>query len=266
MKGATVTGNPYLIETGDGPVAAAAVHNGHELRPEVAAICKLTESARLREEDPYTGDWTALAPTRMVIFRSRFEVDFNRPRDKAIYRGPDEAWGLDLWQTPPDEQIIKGSFEIYDAFYRDLYRVLDGLAQRYGRFVLYDIHSYCHRRLGPDAPPEPDEANPEINLGTRKIDRQYWSPVVDAFLTTLRKHNFGGRNLDIRENVKFGGGHLSAWVQEMFPGRGVALAVEVKKFFMDEWTGTPDVAMQSEVSRALAATVPAVTEALTGLG
>jgi N-formylglutamate deformylase len=256
---------PYRIETGSGPVAAAAVHDGHELRPEVAAICKVSDSDRLREEDPYTAAWTDLATTRFTVFRSRFEVDFNRPRDRAVYRLPEDAWGLDLWKTPLGDDLVAESLEIYDAFYNDLYRVLDGLVQRHDRFVLYDLHSYCHRRLGSNTAPEPPEANPEINLGTRRINREYWAPVVEAFLTTLRGYDFRGRHLDVRENVKFGGGHLSAWVQDHFPQRGVALAVEVKKFFMDEWTGKPDPILAPEVGRALAATKPAVMEALSNL-
>ena len=37
------------------------------------------------QEDPFTGIWTTVAPTRLIGLHSRFEVDFNRPRDKAVY-------------------------------------------------------------------------------------------------------------------------------------------------------------------------------------
>ena len=110
------------------------------------------DAGRLRLEDPFTAEWTTLAPTCIVVFRSRFEVDFNRPRDRAVYCLPENAWGLDLWEMPLGDDLVAESLEIYDAFYKDLYRVLDGLAQRHGRFVLYDIHSYCHRRNGPNSP------------------------------------------------------------------------------------------------------------------
>lgn len=71
-----------------------------------------------------------------------------------------------------------------------------------------------------------------------------------------------GRRLDLRENVCFRGGHLASWVHSRYPQSGCALAVEVKKFFMDEWTGVGDTAMLQVVSAALAETVPDV---LTGL-
>ena len=49
-----------------------------------------------------------------------------------------------------------------------------------------------------------------------------------------------GRPLDVRENVRFKGRQLAAFVHERFPTTGCALAIEVKKTFMDEWTGVVD--------------------------
>jgi hypothetical protein len=70
------------------------------------------------------------------------------------------------------------------------------------------------------------------------------------------------RPLDVRENVRFRGGHLSRWVHAAFPGQGCCLAVEVKKFFMDEHTGTIDEPVWAGVQAALAATVPGVLDEL----
>ncbi len=67
-----------------------------------------------------------------------------------------------------------------------------------------------------------------------------WHPLADRFMSELRGFDFLGRHLDVRENVKFRGGHLSGWIHETFPDSGCALAVEIKKFFMDEWTGDAD--------------------------
>jgi hypothetical protein len=44
------------------------------------------------------------------------------------------------------------------------------------------------------------------------------------------------------------------------------LAIEVKKFFMDEWTGELDAAQHTAIGRALAETVPGVLEELRRLG
>ena len=247
---------------GEGPIAAVAVHHGHELRPEVRDLMALSDADRLREEDPFTGEWTRIVPTNLVVTRSRFEVDLNRPRDKAVYRSPEDAWGLKVWKTEPDQDIIDRSLAEYDAFYEHLKEVLVALERQHGNFVLFDIHSYNHRRQGPDAPPAASDGNPQINLGTGSLNRERWAPVVDAFVDSLSTQKLPDGTLDVRENVKFQGGHLSRWVHETFPLSGCVLAIEVKKFFMDEWTGESDRAAIEAIKNALEATVEPVLEAL----
>ena len=57
----------------------------------------------------------------------------------------------------------------------------------------------------------------------------------------MRGFDFNGRRLDVRENVAFQGkGEQTRFVHERYPGTGCAIALEFKKFFMDEWTGEPD--------------------------
>ena len=70
------------------------------------------------------------------------------------------------------------------------------------------------------------------------------------------------RRYDVRQNVRFKGGHLAAWIHENYPDTGCALSIEFKKFFMDEWTGEPDHREIESIGRALAATVPALLEEL----
>lgn len=243
-------------------MVALAVHHGHELREDLVPFMALDDASRLREEDPFTGGWTRIAPTRVVVNRSRFEVDLNRPREKAVYRTPEEAWGLEVWREPLPEGVIQTSLAIYDSFYAELRRLLNKVRDREGRFVVFDIHSYNHRRAGPDVPPESPRDNPEINLGTGTMDRESWAPVVESFLREMSGCDFMGRHLDVRENVKFRGGNVPKWIHENYPGEGCCLAVEVKKFFMDEWTGEPYPDRIEAVGRALASTAPAVLRAL----
>src|SRR5262245_41777682 len=101
----------WQTEIGDGPLMACAIHDGHEVRPEVAACLRLSDRERLYEEDPYTGDWTSIAPTRIVAQRSRFELDLNRPRDKAVYITPADAWGLEVWKCTPPESMVASSLQ-----------------------------------------------------------------------------------------------------------------------------------------------------------
>ena len=244
-----------------GQLVATAIHNGHDLRPETAAEMVLDEPTRRREEDPYTDVIGAAAPARVVVHHSRFEVDLNRPRDSAVYRTPADCWDLEVWRSSPlSEDVAERSLAQYDAFYADLGERLDVVAAR-GPFVVYDVHSYNHRREGEDA--DADE-NPEVNLGTGTVDPVF-APVVASFADTLRGQVVQGHHLDVRENVKFEGRALAWWVHERYAGRGVCLALEFKKTFMDEWTGGADHAHLAELQRALAATHAPVLDALAGL-
>ena len=250
------------IEEGDGPLIAAAIHDGHAVRPEVEKVLALAPAERLREEDPFTAGWTEIAETRIVGRRSRFEVDLNRPPDKAVYLKPEDAWGLEVWKEGPLPTLVDRSLKVYDGFYEDVGRALDKKAEQHGRFVVYDLHSYNHRRGGPDAEPDDPELNPEVNVGTGSLDRERWAPVADAFIEALRRFDFMGRQLDVRENIKFSGGYFSQWIHSTYPESGCALAVEFKKFFMDEWTGEPDPDALHAIRKALSSTVPTVLDAL----
>jgi N-formylglutamate deformylase len=254
----------WTLEEGNSPLVATAIHDGHGLRDEVAEIMLLGEADRLREEDPFTGGWTTVAPTRMVSLRSRFEVDLNRPREKAVYLEPEDAWGLHIWREKPSPEIITRSLAQYDAFYAEVKQLLTSLEHRFGRFVVFDLHSYNHRREGPRGPMSDRASNPEVNIGTGTMDRARWAPLVDRFIADLRAFDFLGRHLDVRENVKFFGGQFPRWIHENFPESGCAIAIEFKKFFMDEWTGQPDPAGKQleAIRQALAATVPGVLEVL----
>jgi N-formylglutamate amidohydrolase len=252
-------------QRGDGPLVAAAIHAGHEVREEVAARLRLDDAQRLREEDPFTDRWTVVAPTRVVGLRSRFEVDLNRPREKAVYRSPADAWGLEVWAHPPDDGVLDRSLAEYDAFYRGMADLLTAIEHRHGHFVVLDLHSYNHRRGGPEAPPDDESANPQVNVGTGTMDRAQWAPLVDRFIADLRAYHFPQGGLDVRENVRFRGGHFPRWVHQTFPGSGCALAIELRKFFMDEWTGRADGSLLATITEALRSAVPGLLQELARL-
>jgi N-formylglutamate deformylase len=245
---------------GDTPLVATAIHDGHHVRPEVERLMALGEAERLREEDPFTGQWVAACETQVVGLRSRFEVDLNRPRDQAVYLDPQDAWGLTVWRERPAEEVIDGSLALYDAFYAEMRKLLDGLVERHGRFVVLDLHTYNHRRDGPDSPPAAAERNPEVNVGTRSITNPRRRPVIDRFLCEARDYPYLGRALDVRENVKFGGGHLAKWINGNYGEHGLDLAIEFKKFFMDEWTGEGDEEQIEEIGRLLRRVAEALQE------
>lgn len=233
----------WTVQRSDDAVVATAIHDGSALRPEVAAAMALPESERLREEDPFTGQAVRDVPTHVVPHRSRFEADLNRAEDEAVYLTPDQCWGLQVWRAPPEPQVVEASRRYHRAFYTMLADLLDGIVAAHGRFVVLDVHSYNHRRQGPDGPPMPPEQAPEINIGTHSMPRAQWAFLLDPLMEAMRGFDFNGRRLDVRENVAFQGrGELARFVHARYPGTGCAIALEFKKFYMDEWTGAPDPA------------------------
>lgn len=255
----------WRTERGEGPIVAVAIHDGHAVRGEVARYLALDEAGRLREEDPFTGEWAAVAATRVVGSRSRFEVDLNRPRANAVYRTPEDAWGLQVWKHDLPDDVVARSLAEYDTFYVMVRELLMAVERNGGPFFVFDLHSYNHRRGGPGAPPASEAENPQVNVGTGTLDRARWAPVVDRFIADLHAYDFPLGRLDVRENVKFRGGHFSRWVHETFPRTGCALAIEFKKFFMDEWTGQADAALVQAVTCALRSTVPGILAELNRL-
>lgn len=252
----------WHYQPGNGPTIGLAVHAGHEIRPELLPYLAIDEASRIREEDPYTDFWTLACDHQIITRRSRFEVDLNRAADDAICIQPADCWNLKVWCERLPSSLIDRSLSEHAAFYGMLSEVLSDIERRHGKFVVFDIHSYNHRRHGAREAPADPSANPEINIGTGTMDRDRWAPVVDRFIDDLRGFDFLGRSLDVRENVKFKGRYLAQFVHENFRETGCAIAIEVKKFFMDEWTGVAFPEQVNAMRDALAATVPGITEAL----
>ncbi len=250
---------------GTSPIVAVALHSGHLVRPEVQPYLRLSDEQRLHEEDPFTGRWTVIADNRAIAHYSRFECDLNRPRDKALYLRPEDAWGLDVWHHPVPESIVEHSLKRYDRFYQRLFDLVESLLKRHRRIVVLDLHTYNYRRSGPQAEPANPVDNPEINLGTGSLDRARWAAMVERFIGDLRAFDFLGRNLDVRENVRFRGGEMARKLHARYPASVCVLAIEVKKFFMDEWTLQLDPQRYQAVLRALWSTVPGLLDVLGAL-
>ena len=128
--------------------------------------------------------------------------------------------------------------------------------------MVYDLHSYNHRRDGKDGAPAAASENPEVNIGTKSLADPRFRPLIERFIGELRAFDFQGRRLDVRENVKFGGGEFSKFVHREFPHNACSLAIEWKKFWMDEWSGAPDEDQRALIRRALVATFDGVREEL----
>ena len=242
------------------PIIVAAVHDGHNIRGELLEYLALGDNSRLREEDPFTGKWLSISKNTITSETSRFEVDLNRPREKAVYLKPEDSWGLKVWKEEIPDDIYKRSLKKYSEFYSQLEKEINLHLTHNKIIVVYDLHSYNFRRNGASQPPEDDLQNPEINLGTGTLNRERWAPIVDRFIGETRSYNFMGRNLDIRENIKFRGGYFPRWIHENFPSNVCSLSIEFRKFFMDEWTGEPYEDVINEIGKLLKHTTVGVLE------
>lgn len=240
------------------PLMVMAIHNGHQIMRDVQPHLSIDEFARLHEEDPYTEFLADIASNTIVNHSSRFEVDINRPKDRAIYKKPEWAWGLKVYKDKVPDGMYQDIYQNYDEFYYWLKQITDQLIERHGYFIIYDIHTYNFRRKGPGKQEANPEENPEINIGTGRWGTQNWREVSEKFCQMLSSYQYLGRSLDVRENVKFKGGFLSEWIYNQYGNNAFVLAIEFKKFFMDEWSGAVDILQLKELRNAIAGTVPEI--------
>lgn len=245
------------------PIISAAIHDGHKLREELQDYLYIKEKDRLREEDPYTGKWLPISRNTITTEYSRFEVDLNRPKDKAVYLTPDDSWGLKVWKYSLPEDVYYRSQLEYHNFYSELEKNINSLLKQNEVIVVYDLHSYNYKRNGPTQPAEPNSLNPELNLGTGTLNRERWLPIIDRFVGDVESYDFLGRKIDIRENVKFRGGNFPRWLHQKFPESVCCLSIEFRKFFMDEWTGEPYIPIIKEIGKLLELTTLGILEEIT---
>lgn len=241
-----------------------AVHAGHDVRKALLSSMSLSEEKRLREEDPLTDIWASVGDHIFINRISRFEVDLNREKDKAIYLRPQDAWGLKVWSDKPSKEEVEKSLEIHNEFYSFMKEQLEKLIDKHGKVLLLDIHSYCHRRAGV-AKAAPAEDNPDIDLGLTTADQNIFKDVIDAFEEELAAHPCKGKKLFVGRNVRYpDGGNFPEWVYEQYGKNVCAITLEYKKIYMDEWSGTADLAAVEDLRYGLEKAVERVKGMLVG--
>ncbi len=218
------------------PIIATAIHNGHLVRKGLRENLLISTDDRRREEDPYTNSIIRSFENRIVVNTSRFEIDLNRRREKAVYQEAEDCWGLDVWKKPLTKEEIDKSLQEYDFFYRRIDRIIAELIETFGFAILLDVHSYNHHRLGFDQPYDCIEENPQVILGTNNMPKHY-KTIVEKLNDKFSEKTFLGEPLDCRMDVKFPGGNLTRHLHRKFPNKVFALAIEFKKTYMDEWSG-----------------------------
>lgn len=235
------------------PWLATAIHAGHGVRGELAALMTISETARLSEEDAATERIIQDCSSTVWGLDSRAEYDLNRAPEEALPLMPEQFWGVRVYGSLPGEAMNRRSLDKYAAFYRFVAAVIQVLLDRFGGCVVYDIHSYNIRRQidrGHSSPPL-------FNLGTRGIDRIRWERAVVSWLDRLGQIHLPGRVTTVAENGVFGGGGAFCRQLSARDPRILVLPTEISKIYMDEQRGIIDDAMVAVLKREVAAAVAA---------
>lgn len=243
------------------PIVATAIHNGHYIRPDLRANLLINANDRKREEDPYTNSIIRSYENRIIVNTSRFEVELNRNRDRAIYKTPDDCWGLEVWKRELTEAEIQQSLSEYDSFYRRLDNSIAEIIASFGYAIILDVHSYNHHRLGLGQAYDSEEDNPQIILGTTNMPRTYLESIY-KIQKRFQENIYEGKKLDCRIDIKYPGGTMSRHLHSTFPGKVFSLAIEFKKTFMNEWTGELYHDKMEELITALHSLTPLLTKDL----
>jgi hypothetical protein len=80
-------------------------------------------------------------------------------------------------------------------------------------------------------------------------------------MESMRENTLDGVELDVRENIRFEGRQVARWVHDNYGETSCALAIEIKKVFMDEWTGEVDRDRLRQLGDALTGSVDPVRRA-----
>ena len=215
--------------------AGVVMHSRHRVRSGILEILAVDETDRFREEDPYMERFISEFPVQVIARDSRYEYDVNWEIENAIYDADKKKWGMQVWKRELTGQERKDSL----AKYLEFHSLLDMLTEfmlEHGRHALvFDMHSFCYQR---EKKQEWFESNkPDINLGTKSLNRNHFAPVINLFLKRISATRIDGRQLRIAENELFPGGYLTRKYSKLYPDKVLVLALEYKKIFMDEWTG-----------------------------
>ncbi len=209
------------------PYVCGAVHDGNQFRRSLWENCLHTEYERWYEEDPCTKEMVRTHPVVIAGCDSRFEYDLNRGPETAIYN---DAWGKALWKEPLSDREREHSLEKHEAFYKVTHALISKIENKYGKAIVFDMHSYNWKRW--------DREVPVWNLGTTNIDNGRYGEVVNSWRAKLSKMSLpNGLNSTAGINDTFyGKGYFLKYITDHFKDT-LVLATEIAKVYCDEYSG-----------------------------
>ncbi len=219
------------------PYICAAVHDGHQFRKSLWENCLHTEYERWYEEDPCTLQMIQSHPITIAGCDSRFEYDLNRAPDNAIY---EDAWGKKLWKQVLPKEEKELSLKKHAAFYRVVNALVTCIEKKYGKAIVFDMHSYNWKRW--------DREVPTWNLGSANIDNSRFGALVSlwsAKLGQMKLPNGIASTSGVNDTFQ-GNGYFLKYITQNFKNT-LVLATEISKVYCDEYEGI----LYPEVVRAV---------------
>ena len=215
--------------------AGVSMHSGHRVRSEILEVLTVDKEIRYREEDPFMDRFISDFPVQIYGRDSRFEYELNRNPHIAIYEYGKPKWGLMVWKRELSEEERIQSLKKHKEFHNLLDLVCRYLLKQNRHALVFDLHAYCYQR---EIKQEwHKDERPEINIGTKAVNRKIFAPVIDCFISNLQRTKIKQRSIRISENEIFLGGYLSRRLSRNYHDQVLVLALEYKKLFMNEWTG-----------------------------
>ncbi len=209
------------------PYVCGAVHDGNQFRKSLWENCLHSEYERWYEEDPCTKEMVQSHPVVIAGCDSRFEYDLNREPERAIY---EDAWGKQLWKEPLGEEEKEHSLNKHLAFYQVTHALMAKIEGKYGRAIVFDMHSYNWKRW--------EREVPVWNLGTTNIDNDRFGGLVESWrkkLETMDLPNGIDTTAGIN-NTFYGKGYFLKYITQHFENT-LVLATEIAKVYCDEYSG-----------------------------
>ena len=235
------------------PIVFTAIHNGHSIFNNIVKNnLAINSSDRLREEDPYTDEFAKLAGNSIVVNVSRFEIELNRKKDESFYIEPSDSWGLKTRIKKPSIEEIDSSLSIYDEFYKIVEIYFKKLIDKFGFIFILDIHSYNHQRGGVNTKFDDPIKNPDIIIGRSNMPKEY-NEIAKVLNSFYSDYSFfaNGKKTNSQLDVKYPGGAFPRWVHNRFENQACCIALEYKKFWMNEWTGEIDKYLFEKIKKSL---------------
>lgn len=211
------------------PYVCTAIHDGSAFRDELKIKSALSDFDRWYEEDPYTGAFISAMPIKVIGLDSRFEYDLNRNPQSCVY---EEAWGKKVWKKPLSSSEKQRSKSKHAQYYKVIHALVEKLEALFGACLVYDIHSYNHRRW--------DRPVPVFNIGTEKIDQERFAASAEAWRKELSRIELPN-NIEVTAKINdvfFGRGYNLEYITSNFKNT-LVLATEVSKIYCNEENGEP---------------------------